>query len=214
MLSLIEVAVAECPADEVLQLQRRLLLACVSVWFEITGARSLLGAVRSRSILHADSAERVSHRYNAFGESDTTISHCTRIYAFRFEGEDHEIVLRESVASVSGGQPLGSACARSSTHVHSGTTGLRTWQASCKMANHLLCNSCKLAVYPCTRSSNARIDIVRDQEVLELGAGTGLVSLVAGKIGSRKTIATDFDDRLLDRLHAAIRNSACCRSSC
>ena len=50
-------------------------------------------------------------------------------------------------------------------------------------------------------------DIVRDQEVLELGAGTGLLSLVAGRIGCRKAVASDLDDRILDRLNAAITSS-------
>jgi EEF1A N-terminal glycine/lysine methyltransferase len=37
-------------------------------------------------------------------------------------------------------------------------------------------------------------DLVKDRTVLELGAGAGLPSLVAGALGARKVVVTDFPD--------------------
>jgi len=59
-----------------------------------------------------------------------------------------------------------------------GTTGLRTWEAALHLATHL-CAS---------RGSST----IRDRNVIELGAGTGLVSILASKnCGARQVLATD-----------------------
>lgn len=73
--------------------------------------------------------------------------------------------------------------------ISSGTTGLRTWQASVALANHLLVGSSALP-----------------SNILELGAGTGLLSLVVAQIlkdarvASARIVASDVDSSVLQQL--------------
>jgi len=61
-----------------------------------------------------------------------------------------------------------------------GTTGLRTWEASLHLGNYL-CNS--------------TISFVQGKSILELGAGTGYVSILCAKyLGADHVIATDGSD--------------------
>ena len=66
-----------------------------------------------------------------------------------------------------------------------GTTGLRTWEAALALAEYLL-----LRRPP--PSATARL--------LELGAGTGLVSLVAARLGVAWVLATDGDQGVCEAL--------------
>jgi len=68
----------------------------------------------------------------------------------------------------------------------SGTTGLRTWEAALHLGNYL-----------CTNSDN----LVRGKSILELGAGTGYVSVLCAKhLGATNAIATDGSDDVVASL--------------
>lgn len=86
------------------------------------------------------------------------------------------------------------------TNAVAGTTGLRTWQASVRLANHLL----------------AHPELVRHKGVLELGSGAGMLSALSGKLqavgnisttAAGKTTATDRDGAVLERLKANLAAS-------
>ena len=65
------------------------------------------------------------------------------------------------------------------------TTGLRTWEASLRLAHYLF-------QHP---------SLIRNQNVLELGAGTGFLSLFCSlALGAKSVIATDGADQVLDGL--------------
>lgn len=69
-----------------------------------------------------------------------------------------------------------------------GTTGLRTWEAALHMGNYL-----------CTHASS----VVRGKSILELGAGTGYVSIMCAKhLGASHVIATDGSDDVVAGLSA------------
>ena len=84
-----------------------------------------------------------------------------------------------------------------------GTTGLRTWQASVALANHLVARPETLAL----RSASA--------PVLELGAGAGLLALVCGRLveegttgdRGRKLLATDVDEGVILNMRDNIERS-------
>ncbi|KAJ3194734.1 Protein fam86a [Irineochytrium annulatum] len=65
-----------------------------------------------------------------------------------------------------------------------GTTGLRTWPAALYLIEYL-------SAYP---------TYVRDQRILELGAGMGLVGLVCAKLGARSIALTDSDAGVVEVL--------------
>ncbi|KAF2763371.1 hypothetical protein EJ05DRAFT_534728 [Pseudovirgaria hyperparasitica] len=84
---------------------------------------------------------------------------------------DRPVTLLESRAVISG----------------SGTTGLRTWEA----ALHL-------GAYLTTREGQA---YVKDKTIMELGAGTGLVSILAAKhLGAKRVVATDGVEIVVDAI--------------
>ncbi|KAH7634085.1 putative methyltransferase-domain-containing protein [Sordaria sp. MPI-SDFR-AT-0083] len=67
----------------------------------------------------------------------------------------------------------------------SGTTGLRTWEASLHLGQYLLRHP----------------SLVRGKRVLELGAGTGYVSILCAKyLGSKHVITTDGSDEVVANL--------------
>lgn len=72
----------------------------------------------------------------------------------------------------------------------SGTTGLRTWEASLHLCNYL--------------SSSGR-DLIKDKHVLELGAGTGVLSILCAKcLNVKHVAATDGDEGIVDALRENI----------
>lgn len=73
----------------------------------------------------------------------------------------------------------------------SGTTGLRTWEAALHLGAFLT-----------TRMGR---DIVRGKQILELGAGTGLVSLLCAKhLDVKSVTATDGSEVVVDAIRANI----------
>jgi protein-lysine N-methyltransferase EEF2KMT len=68
----------------------------------------------------------------------------------------------------------------------SGTTGLRTWEAALNLGNYLCAN---------------QDDLVRGKSILELGAGTGYVSILCAKhLGASHIIASDGSDDVVSSL--------------
>jgi predicted nicotinamide N-methyase len=68
----------------------------------------------------------------------------------------------------------------------SGTTGLRTWEAALHLGNYLCANQDRL---------------IRGKSILELGAGTGYVSILCAKhLQATHTIATDGSDDVVASL--------------
>lgn len=65
--------------------------------------------------------------------------------------------------------------------VSGGTTGLRTWEASLLLSEHLLSLP------------------LRGKRVLELGAGTGLSSIIANKLGAH-VLSTDGSEQVIQKL--------------
>ncbi|ORY69110.1 putative methyltransferase-domain-containing protein [Pseudomassariella vexata] len=75
-------------------------------------------------------------------------------------------------------------------HLISGsrTTGFRTWEASLHLGAYLL-------------STPATQDLVRNKSVLELGAGTGFLSILCAKhLGARHITTTDGDEGVVEGL--------------
>jgi len=72
----------------------------------------------------------------------------------------------------------------------SGTTGMRTWEAALHLGNYL--------------SSKGR-DRIRDKHVLELGAGTGVLSILCAKyLNARQVAATDGNEGIVGALRENI----------
>jgi len=82
-----------------------------------------------------------------------------------------------------------------------GTTGLRTWEASLALAEWLILSRMHSVYKSVSTAQGHLIDVMLENEnVLELGAGTGLVSLVASALGARRVLATDGDEGVCDSL--------------
>jgi predicted nicotinamide N-methyase len=72
----------------------------------------------------------------------------------------------------------------------SGTTGLRTWEAALHLGNYL---------------SSIGWDHIRDKHVLELGAGTGVLSILCAKyLNARQVAATDGNEGIVSALRENI----------
>ncbi|KAL7276439.1 hypothetical protein RUND412_000578 [Rhizina undulata] len=80
-----------------------------------------------------------------------------------------------------------------------GTTGLRTWEAALALGEYLianhLCQMYKNTPYPCA----PRIVGHRDN-ILELGAGTGILSIILARLGAIRVLATDGNAGVCDAL--------------
>lgn len=73
----------------------------------------------------------------------------------------------------------------------SGTTGLRTWEAALLLGQFL--------------SSDRGVSIIRDKRILELGAGTGMLSILCAKhLGVSGIVATDGDEAVVDAIKTNI----------
>ena len=67
-----------------------------------------------------------------------------------------------------------------------GTTGRRTWEAALHLSTYLM---------------ESGDEIVRGKKVIELGAGTGLVSILCARwLGAQQVTATDGDDSVVEDL--------------
>jgi len=70
-----------------------------------------------------------------------------------------------------------------------GTTGLRTWEAALHLASYL-CNT-----------PSARTLYIKDKHILELGAGTGFLSILCSRnLGAAYVTSTDGDEGVVDAL--------------
>lgn len=73
----------------------------------------------------------------------------------------------------------------------SGTTGFRTWEAALHLGTYL--------------STSAGKDLIRGKNVVELGAGTGLVSIFCAKeLHANKVLATDRDPALISNIQRCV----------
>ncbi|KAI5791814.1 putative methyltransferase-domain-containing protein [Geopyxis carbonaria] len=78
-----------------------------------------------------------------------------------------------------------------------GTTGLRTWEAAMALGEYF--------VYSITNKPHFQWTTLSFHDtVLELGAGTGLVSMILGRLGVSQVIATDGDDGVVEKLQKNI----------
>lgn len=76
--------------------------------------------------------------------------------------------------------------------ISNGTTGLNVWESALAISEWAIQNRCEFD----------------DKHILELGAGTGLSSLIIGKCCSPKTIhITDGHDRVIENLIANVSNN-------
>lgn len=77
--------------------------------------------------------------------------------------------------------------------MQAGTTGLRTWTAALHLAHHILHSSASIFLSSPSVASSWRTP----PPVLELGAGTGFLSLVLAQLGA-DVITTDLGDEADD----------------
>lgn len=73
-----------------------------------------------------------------------------------------------------------------------GTTGHRTWEASLALSEYLLLGP----------------ELIDGHNILELGAGTGLVSLLCDRLGANKIVATDGSEVVVSALQRRIAREA------
>lgn len=73
----------------------------------------------------------------------------------------------------------------------SGTTGLRTWEAALLLGTYLF--------------SSAGNSIVQNKNIIELGAGTGFLSILCAKhLGAQYVLATDGSGQALNDLESNV----------
>ncbi|OUM57907.1 hypothetical protein PIROE2DRAFT_16958 [Piromyces sp. E2] len=75
--------------------------------------------------------------------------------------------------------------------ISKGTTGLRTWEASLRLSEYFIQNP----------------KLCQGKNIIELGAGIGLLSLICAKLGAKSITATDVNTDVIQRLHQNIESN-------
>jgi len=75
--------------------------------------------------------------------------------------------------------------------ISKGTTGLRTWEASLRLSEYFIQNP----------------ELCKGKNIIELGAGIGLLTLICAKMGAKSVIATDVNADVIQRLHENIESN-------
>jgi predicted nicotinamide N-methyase len=78
-----------------------------------------------------------------------------------------------------------------------GTTGYRTWEAALALGEYILSQR---------HTEHSDVDVV-GKRILEVGAGTGFVSLLCGKLGAAKVFGTDGYEDIVLRLRRNIEDN-------
>ncbi|KAL5379155.1 hypothetical protein DPSP01_008604 [Paraphaeosphaeria sporulosa] len=114
---------------------------------------------------------------NVPSETDSAQQKAYVTYAFPRHSADNNTVNDNSVTLLESRSVISS----------SGTTGLRTWEAALLLGQFL--------------SSDRGSAMVRDKRVLELGAGTGMLSILCAKhLGVSGIVSTDGDEAVVDAI--------------
>ncbi|RPB25956.1 hypothetical protein L211DRAFT_836050 [Terfezia boudieri ATCC MYA-4762] len=85
----------------------------------------------------------------------------------------------------------------------SGHTGSRTWEAALALGELLISshhNTTHPLTFPPTSASTNFTTHIPQKHILELGAGTGFLSILCAKLGAHKVLATDGDWRVCSSL--------------
>ena len=85
----------------------------------------------------------------------------------------------------------------------SGHTGARTWEAALALGELLISPKTTTTV----TTTNTPLLTLHGTSVLELGAGTGFLSILAAKLGAEKVLATDGDWRVCSILRENIQEN-------
>ncbi|KAG4095033.1 S-adenosyl-L-methionine-dependent methyltransferase [Neocallimastix lanati (nom. inval.)] len=75
--------------------------------------------------------------------------------------------------------------------ISKGTTGLRTWEASLRLAEYFIQNP----------------TLCQNKNIIELGSGIGLLSLICAKLGAKSVLATDVNPEVIERLKENIKSN-------
>ena len=90
----------------------------------------------------------------------------------------------------------------------SGTTGLRTWEAALALAEYLIVSHLgRFYKFPGTTVVAGERLVEETGSVLELGAGTGLVGIVAARLGAGRVVVTDGDEGVCDALKVGLEKN-------
>ncbi|KAG0644060.1 putative methyltransferase-domain-containing protein [Tuber brumale] len=90
----------------------------------------------------------------------------------------------------------------------SGTTGLRTWEAALALAEYLIVSHLgRFYRFPGAVVVAGPRLVDEAGSVLELGAGTGLVGIVAARLGAGRVVVTDGNEGVCDALKAGLERN-------
>lgn len=85
-----------------------------------------------------------------------------------------------------------------------GTTGHKTWEAALALGDALLSSATTSA----QTQTPARTPLVAGKRVLELGAGTGFLSLLCARLGAAHVFATDGSEAMVNLMRTNVANNA------